>query len=232
MDDLRRSKRKLRSVDRLLEKQYGNAHPRRPTDPLAALVKTILSQNTSDLNSCRAYDAMREALPTWEDVMTAPQARLAKVLRPGGLAPTKSARIQRILRSIAEDGGQLSLDYLKPLPAHKAEAILLGFDGVGPKTARCVLLFGLGRDAFPIDTHIHRLLKCLGVIPDGMSAEKAHRDVPRLIADGRSYSLHVNLIAHGRRVCRARDPNCPSCVLKRHCRFYGVLRKKQPGPAP
>jgi len=212
---------KLRSVDRLLEKEYGVPKHRR-IDPLDELILTILSQNTNDRNRDRAYTAMRQAFPTWEAVMNAPRARLEKVLKPGGLAKTKSGRIQKILRSIAQRGS-LNLNYLRRLPTEEVEKTLESFDGVGPKTARCVLLFSLGREAFPIDTHIFRVLKRLGVIPQGMSAGKAHEYVPQLVPDCRSYVLHLNLIAHGKTVCHARNPACSSCIIRRYCAYYPTI---------
>jgi len=216
---------KLKSVDRLLEKEYGTPKRRR-IDPLDELILTILSQNTNDRNRDRAFRAMRQAFPTWEDVMNAPRAKLEKVLKPGGLAKTKSGRIQKILRSIAKRG-PLNLEYLRPLPTEEVERILQSFDGVGPKTARCVLLFSLGREAFPIDTHIFRVLKRLGIIPEGMNAAKAHQYVPQFVRDGRSYVLHLNAIRHGRAVCHARNPDCGICVIRRHCAYYATISKSR-----
>lgn len=211
------ARRRLKTIDRLLGKEYGE--PRRTRgDPLDALVRTILSQNTNDKNSATAYAAMRAAFPAWRDVMNASVQELENALRPGGLARTKSRRIQRILRAIAQQG-DLNLDYLDSLPTDEAEKALLGFEGVGPKTARCVLLFALGRDAFPIDTHIERVLKRVGIVPAGMSAERAHSYLPQLIPEGRCHALHVNLITHGRNVCHPRNPACHRCVLKRACVF-------------
>lgn len=211
-------KRRLAAIDRSLEKEYG-CPARRTGDPLDALIATILSQNTNDTNSARAYSAMREAFPTWRDVMRAPPNALEDVLRPGGLAKTKGRRIQRILRAIAGNG-PLNLDYLRRLDTTEAENALLAFDGVGPKTARCVLLFALGRDVFPVDTHIERVLKRIGVLPASMTAEQAHAYLPPFIPAGHCLGLHVNLIAHGRQVCHPRNPECGHCVLKRRCDYY------------
>jgi endonuclease-3 len=216
-------RRRLKMVDRLLEQQYGTRERRRKrVDPLDELIRTILSQNTNDRNRDRAYAAMREAFPSWHEVMSAPRARLERVLRPGGLAKTKSARIQKILRSIAKRG-ELSLAYLRRLPTEEVQRGLESFDGVGPKTARCVLLFSLGREAFPIDTHILRVLKRFGIIPSGMTAAKAHEYVPEFVPEGRSYSLHLNIIAHGRAVCHARNPACDTCIIRKQCNYYAEV---------
>lgn len=204
----------------MLEKQFGVPKHKR-TDPLDELILTILSQNTNDRNRDRAYAAMREAFPTWPDVMNAPRAKLEKVLKPGGLAKTKSRRIQNILREIAKRGS-LNLNYLRRLPTEQVEKVLESFEGVGPKTVRCVLLFSLGREAFPIDTHIFRVMRRLGVIPSGMNVAKAHEYVPQFVPVGRSHALHLNIITHGRTVCHARKPSCPSCVVKRHCDYHAA----------
>lgn len=208
-------------LDARLVKTYGEPAPQPPADPLDGLIATILSQNTSDANSRRAYDAMRTEFPTWEHMMNAPRGHLEHVLKPGGLARTKSARIQRILQSIAEIGS-LSLDPIKKMSNEEAEAYLMGFDGVGYKTVRCVLMFNLGRDVFPIDTHVHRVLTRVGVIPPKMTTDRAHLHVPQFIAKGRCYPLHINLIRHGRRICRPRNPNCGQCALRSRCAFYSA----------
>ncbi len=207
----------------MLEKAYGFPAPRAPSAPLDALVGTILSQNTSDTNSHRAYAAMRNAFPSWRDAMNAPIGKLEAALRPGGLAKVKSRRIQRILRSLDEHG-DLSLGHLRNMRDEEVEQYLLSLDGVGYKTARCVLLFSLARDAFPIDTHVYRVLGRLGLIPPKMSPDKAHEHIPPLIPKGRCYPLHMNLIAHGRRTCHPRNPECPGCVLKRLCRYFAAER--------
>lgn len=207
----------LRAVDIALRRVYGVPTERR-RDPIAVLVATVLSQNTNGVNSSRAYRAMREAFPKWEDVIEASLGKLEKVLRPGGLARTKSKRIQKMLRSIAARGS-FSLRHLEKMSVEEAEGELRSFDGVGPKTARCVLLFAFAKDAFPVDTHIERILKRLGLVPPGMSAEKIHESVQPLVPKGRFLSLHLNLIAHGRAVCHPRNPECTYCVVKARCAY-------------
>lgn len=208
----------LETLDDRLRRLYGVPRRRRE-DPLDALVATILSQNTNDANSGRAFRALKEAFPDWDAVRHADAAALEAALRPGGLARVKARRIQKLLGALADRGG-LTLDSLRPLSVEEAEAELLRFDGVGLKTARCVLLFALGKPAFPIDTHIERVLKRMGVLPEGVSTEQAHRLATDAVPEGRHLSLHLNLIAHGRQVCHARRPDCPRCGLRDLCCFY------------
>jgi endonuclease-3 len=206
-------------IHTLLLAEYGEPkwHPR---DPVASLVNTILSQNTNDVNRDRAFDQMRERLPTWEAVRDAPLEELVDAVRPAGLAPTKAPRIQEALRRITAEQGEISLDFLADLPVEEARAWLLSIPGVGPKTAAIVLLFALGKPAFPVDTHVHRVTRRLGLIPDKTSREKAHHLLEALVPPDLYYPFHLNIIAHGRAVCHARSPQHEQCILREQCAFY------------
>jgi endonuclease-3 len=213
---------KMTTAVRALEKAYGEKVRARLDDPLESLVRTVLSQNTNDVNRDRAYDAMRERFPTWEGVMEAPVRTLADAIRVGGIANVKSKRIQRILRQIHDTHGRLDLTFLRGRAPEEAEAILGGFDGVGPKTVKCVQVFALGQDVFPVDTHIFRLSKRMGFVAPGATREQAHGVMGRLVPPAKMYSFHLNMIEHGRRVCRAPRALCPACVLRRACPKIGV----------
>ncbi len=206
-------------VHELLLAEYGD-QPWHASDPIATLVGTILSQNTNDVNRDRAFERMRERLPTWEAVRDAPLEELVEAIRPAGLAPTKAPRIQGALRRIGDARGKLSLDFLDQLPVEEARAWLLDLPGVGPKTAAIVLLFALGKPAFPVDTHVHRVTRRLGLIPMNTSREKAHDVLEALVPPELYYPFHLNVIFHGRAVCHARNPECERCVLRDHCAYY------------
>jgi endonuclease-3 len=208
----------LRLHDLLLS-EYGD-RPWQPHDPVASLVNTILSQNTNDVNRDRAFEQMRERLPTWEAVRDAPLEELVDAVRPAGLAPTKAPRIQEALRRITTERGKISLDFLADLTVEEARAWLLSMPGVGPKTAAIVLLFALGMPAFPVDTHVHRLSRRLGLIPEKTSREKAHDLLEALVPPELYYVFHLNLIEHGRTVCHARNPDHEQCVLRDLCVYY------------
>ncbi len=215
----------MRVHERLLA-AYG-APVRQPGDPLAALVSTILSQNTNDVNRDRAFARLRERFPTWEAVRDAPVEEVMEAVRPAGLAPTKAPRIQEALRRISAERGALSLDFLADLPLEEARTWLRAIPGVGPKTAAIVLLFALGRPAFPVDTHIHRVARRLGLIPQQVSREQAHELLEALLPPDIYYPFHINLIAHGRTVCHARNPECARCVIREDCPSFPF-----PSPSP
>jgi len=206
-------------IHTLLLSEYGD-HPWHPSDPVATLVGTILSQNTNDVNRDRAFDRLRERFPTWEAVRDAPVEELIDAVRPAGLAPTKAPRIQEALHRITAERGTISLDFLAGLPLVEAREWLLALPGVGPKTAAIVLLFALGMPAFPVDTHVHRVTRRLGLIPDRTSREKAHELLEQIVPPELYYVFHLNLIFHGRAVCHARNPECARCVLQDHCDYY------------
>jgi len=212
--------RKAERVDRTLEAYYGAPQPRRARDPISSLIRTILSQNTSDVNSDLAFARLRARFPTWEAVRDAPLAEVIAAIKPAGLARQKAPRIQRILRQITEERGALTLDFLRELPVEEARAWLLNLDGVGPKTAAIVLLFSLGKPAFPVDTHVYRVGTRLGLIPQGMRVERAHAWMEALVPPERYGPFHLLLIRHGREICRAQRPRCPICPLQRWCDWY------------
>jgi endonuclease-3 len=211
-------------VHNLLLSLYGE-HPWQPSDPVASLVSTILSQNTNDVNRDRAFERLRKRLPTWEAVRDAPLEEVIEAIRPAGLAPTKAPRIQEALRRITEKRGQIELEFLKAMDLQEARAWLLDMPGIGPKTAAIVLLFALGKPAFPVDTHVHRVTRRLGLIPDRTSREKAHDLLEELTPSEIYYAFHLNLIEHGRAVCHARSPGCGRCLLQDHCAYYSAAEE-------
>ena len=209
--------RRLRAIHGRLVKRFGELVPPRATDPLDELVLTVLSQHTSDLNAERAFASLRSAYPDWRRVVDARSADVADVIRSGGLANTKAPRIQAILREVAEREGSFTLDRLREMPDVEARAYLTSLPGIGPKTAAVVLSFALGRDAMPVDTHVHRVTRRLGIVPDKASAERADRILHDLVPDGLRTPLHVAFIRLGREICKAPIPRCAQCPLKDLC---------------
>ena len=217
---VRQAKAKVKKINALLEREYGIPKRERRVDLLDVLVQTILSQNTNDQNRDRAYQRLKNQFPRWEDILNGKRKVVMKALRPGGLARQKAKRIVDILQWLRKREGKVSLTFLKRMGEEEIKETLGGLKGIGPKTVHCLLLFGLGREAFPVDTHILRVGKRLGFIPQEINAEKAHSWMIPLVSKGKALSLHLNLIRHGRFVCKAKSPKCAECFLKEECLYY------------
>ncbi len=188
--------------------------------PVDQLVNTILSQHTSGLNRRRAFNNLTGRFPDWESVMRAPVEDVAEAIRPAGLANQKAPRIQDALRRIYRERGELNLEFLAEMPLAEAKAWLTSIKGIGPKTAAIILLFAFGRPALPVDTHVHRVTRRLGLIGPKVTADKAH-DILENMGDPETYyAFHLNLIRHGRELCTAQDPKCALCPLQAHCKYY------------
>jgi endonuclease III len=208
-------RRRLRTITDRLANEYGRPVLRPHHAPIDELVLTVLSQNTNDRNRDVAYFRLRDRFPSWDAVREAPVEEIEEAIRPGGLAPTKSVRIQQILDAIGED----DLLWLADAPLDEAREYLVALPGVGRKTAACVLLFSFGRPDVPVDTHVYRVGGRLGLWPPKLPLVKAHDELSRLCGDDGefAYETHVLLIRHGRRTCIAREPRCAECPLRRLC---------------
>jgi len=215
--------RRVRAIRDRLRATYGRPIPRPHHAPLDELILTVLSQNTNDRNRDSAYARLRERFASWAEVRDAEAADVEEAIRPGGLAPTKSVRIQAILRALDED----DLGWLEHAPLDEARAALCALPGVGRKTAACVLLFSFGRPDVPVDTHVFRVGTRLGLFRPGAALEEAHDEATRLARDDpdAAYELHVGLIRHGRRTCVARAPRCGECPLLSLCPHGRALRR-------
>ncbi len=237
-----------------LEVVHGRPRWEPRLDATSELVLTILSQNTSDLNSERAFQSLRDRYPSedglfevhrvagpdggerapegwggvgmeagrapdWYAVETAPLPELVETIRMGGLADQKAPRIQAALRTIRDERGDHRLDFLAEMPAREARDWLTRIPGIGPKTASVVLLFCYGTPLMPVDTHVERVSKRLGLIPADASLELAHEAWLRIVPEDRAYETHILLITHGRVICDARRPKCDACPVADRCRF-------------
>jgi len=201
----------------LLEREYGPLQWRASGDPLSELIRAILSQNTSDVNSKRAFERLVRTFGTWERVAEGSIDQIAEAIRCGGLSRIKAGRIKAILKGILESQGSLDLGFLGELPLPVARAWLEGLPGVGPKTAACVLLFSLERAVLPVDTHVYRVSRRLGLIDSRVSAEQAHQLLEDVVPSQERYQFHLHMLAHGRSICRAQRPLCRGCVFNEGC---------------
>ena len=224
---------------------YGRPAWERRLNPTSELILIILTQNSADVNAEKAFEALRRAYPSggpvqthkmgagwggaglpegaapdWAAVEDAPLDELVDVIRPGGLGPSKAPRLQASLRRIREERGDYSLEFLGDMPVTEARDWLTGIDGIGKKTASIVLLFCFGLPLMPVDRHVERVAKRIGLIPPKASADDSHELFLAMLEPSEIYEAHVNLIQHGRRVCHARNPEHGRCPVAARCRFF------------
>jgi endonuclease-3 len=219
-DTLAYKQRRYRDIATILEATYGFPEWRPFLPPVDELVSTILSQSTSDTNRDKGFDALKARYESWEEVRDAPLGDIVATIRPAGLANQKAPRIQEALRTITQDDGRITLDFLNDLSVPEAKAWLTGLHGIGPKTAAIILLFAFGRPAFPVDTHVHRVTGRLGLIGPKISADQAHVILEAIIPPEEYFPAHLNIIQHGRQICHARGPECERCPLTMHCDYF------------
>ena len=221
-EDRRSLRRKTARVAAALERHFG-LPKRHKEDILECLVGCILSQNTTDVNSGRAFDSLRRAFPDWKSVLCVRPSKIAKAIQGGGLANQKSNWIQGVVRWANERDRNLRLNFLRRMSNEEVIAELTALPGVGVKTASIVLCFALRRDVCPVDTHVHRLCRRLGLVPEKASRDRTFMLMASLIPKGKAHTFHLNLIRHGRETCKARQPGCSACVIRRFC----VLRPER-----
>lgn len=229
IDRLEERRAKYAPVAAALEQLYGRK-TFKPHDGMDELVSCILSQNTTDANRDRAFDALKARYASWAEVAQAPLDELIETVRPAGLASAKAANIQAALREIYRQRGEYAIDFLQELPVAEAKAWLTSLAGVGPKTAAIVLCFGFGMAAFPVDTHVHRVGQRIGFLPEGISANAAHDVMEAVVPPDAYYAFHLQLIYHGRSVCKARQPLCNRCPITAHCDYYAKTERQNDEP--
>ena len=217
------SKQKAERACVVLVRKYGKTVSERTLPPVDELVMTILSQHTSDTNMLKAFESLKKRYASWEEVLVAPQNELAEVIRSSGMFNLKAKRIQSTLREINERVGKLDLTLLEDMPLEKAKTWLTSLHGVGPKTAAIVLLFSFGRPTLPVDTHVWRVTKRLGIISQNVSREGAHELLEKIVPRDCIHSLNNNLVRHGREICKAQRPQCEICFLSDICDYYGSI---------
>lgn len=209
---------RLRDVSDRLAARYGRpdrcAHE---TDPVRNLILTILSQNTTDANRDRAFASLMRRFPTLSRLDAAPPRAVEEAIRAGGLARAKTKAILSALRRLKQERGDYTLDFLAGMPLAEARAYLTSFPGVGVKTANVLLLFSFRREAFPVDTHVLRVAKRVGLVPQNADLGRAALLLEPHVPSGEHAALHLNMIRLGREICRPRNPRHADCPLLPVC---------------
>ena len=211
----------IRKILLLTEGAYGRPAPLAASDPLDEIIRTILSQNTNDRNSLAAFAVLKRNFKSWKTLPKTDTKKIARLIRHAGLANIKARRIKEVLAEIRRREARVSLVALKKMDVAEAIRYLRSLKGIGPKTAACVLLFSFGKPVMPVDTHIFRVTKRLGLIGQKTGIEEAHEALTALVPKGLHYRFHLCIIEHGRRTCKAQNPRCGFCVLYNMCRFTG-----------
>jgi len=209
---------------KVFEKNKGPHRFQNRRDPMAGLVQTLLTHNTTDPNAFEAFDRMKERYPEWKDVHKAPVKELAETIRIAGLNNQKADRIQKLLGFVKQTYGDYTADVLDGMDFDTAMKTFGHLPGVKQKTLAVVLAFDLGVDVFPVDTHVHRLCRRLGFVPDSYDPVKTFKAMRDLVPKGKSYQFHMHLIWHGRKTCQARNPKCDSCFAREQCLYYQTLQ--------
>lgn len=219
---------KTKRILSLLNRAYGKRPPFRKSDPVDELVRTILSQNTNDRNSLAAFAVLKKNFRSWDGLLRTDVGKIASLIKHAGLANIKANRIKGVLKEIKRRQGSVNLAILSRLEVGAALEYLESLKGVGPKTASCVLLFSFGAPVMPVDTHIFRVTKRLGLIDKNLKIEKAHEVLTNIVPKNLIYEFHLGIIEHGRKTCISQGPKCGSCILYRICAFEdkGFYRKK------
>lgn len=213
-------KQKAKFISDTLEELLGIPTWDGTEDVLECLILTILSQNTTDVSRDKGYAQLQSKFPTWEDVLNADADAVEEAIKIVGLGNQKTETIKNFLSWLNAEYGELSLEFIHDMKTEDALEFLCQHKGIGIKTASVTLSFACGRDVFPVDTHILRISKRLGLIPQNCSAEKAHYVLPPIIPKGKTYPFHMNLIYFGRQICNARKPLCEECPLTDECLYF------------
>jgi endonuclease III len=215
----------LERCNELLISKYGLPFHGNKINPLDEVIYIILSSQTDEDKYQFVFNLLKKKYPSWKNITASDEIRLRQLIRPAGLSNAKAKYIIELLKKLDSDLGKRSLSFLKNLPDDEAEKYLISLSGIGVKSARCVLMYSLGRQVFPVDTHNFRVLNRLGAIDLPQPIRRWHNKIQDIIPEHLRFSLHVTLVSHGREICKAGRPLCELCPLNQIC-CYGMKRLK------
>ncbi|MFB6182802.1 MAG: endonuclease III [Candidatus Nanohaloarchaea archaeon] len=221
----------IRELNSKLISEYGEPEPPKDQTDIDYLIETILSQNTNDKNRDKAFNNLKDKYDNYKEIEEADRDELTDTIRIAGLGPTKAERIQKCLTQIREDKGEYTLEFLENKSVEEGKDYLSDLPGIGPKTAAIILCFYFGKPVMPVDTHVHRVSKRLGLVPKNSSRTKSHNVLENKVPDDIKYEFHRLLITHGRKVCTARNPSCNKCILSESCKYYKEVVEGEKDPS-
>ena len=212
-------KEKIKKINKLLVKYFGiPGRQKKLSNPIDTLIATILSQNTNDKNSYKAYQRIKQKYKSWNEVAKLPRFEIEKLIKVAGLGKQKSAAIKSFLSAVKKRNGKINLRYIKNMNNEEILNELTSIKGIGIKTASCVLLFSLDRNVCPVDTHVHRTLNRIGLVST-KTPDKTFELINEKLPDGIAHQFHTNLIKLGREICKPAKPLCSKCQLLKVCKF-------------
>jgi len=212
------TQKSLNIIIETLSEKYPLQKKKQKTSVLDVLIATKLSQNTTDKSSYIAFKNLKNKFGNWDNVSDAKLFEIKSAIRICGLANTKALHIREMLRQMKKKYGSLNLEFLKKYSDEKIYDALSEYKGIGVKTISCVLGFALGRNAFPVDTHIHRILNRTGIV-NTKTPEGTFKAAKNMIPDNKKMTFHTGLIKFGREICRAKTPLCNICYIEKHCEY-------------
>lgn len=207
------------SVCKVLEGTYGKPRFGNPHDPLDDLIYVTISNRTAPVVAQRIYKDLKTKFSVWDDLLASSKVELMRILEPAGLAAVKSQQIWASLEKIRQDNGSCDLGALQGQSEEEIEQYLVSLPGVSLKVAKCVMMYTLGKQVLPVDSHVHRVTKRLGW-HERKRADQCHEELEALVRPTLRYALHVDCIAHGRLICRPKEPRCEQCCLNQYCAYY------------
>lgn len=217
--NIRTLRRRAHQAALILHTAYGSPRHGNKDDPMDELVFIILSQMTTQKSFSRVFDRLKEEVGTWDTVLRMPLRKVRALIKDAGLSNQKAPRLKTILGKIKGDFGRVSLDALHGMPNDEAENYLTSLPGVGRKTAKCIMMYSLGRKVLPVDTHVWRVAQRLGLVGKDVTYHGVHDAMEAAVSPGDRYSFHVNAVEHGRTLCVHTRPHCSRCPLNRLCPY-------------
>lgn len=213
--------RNLEMINDILEGLYGSPDHGNKSSPMDELIYIHLSKKTNEKGYSNAFDRLSSAFPQWKGLAEADKSYVKSLISSAGLGENRTNELLHNIKIIKIKFGKETLDQLKSWSDEKIFDFLTSLKGIGPKSAKCIMMYSLGKDVFPVDTHVHTICERTGFIESRLNHKVAQEKLADIFPKKYRYSLHVNMVAHGRIICKKRGtPKCDHCQLMKFCYKY------------